>query len=655
LDDQRNISGYVPIPPPTLKQNYQSNQQDNKQTGLLVGQMNISSAESRTIRRKQQMLYNQQLLQDINSNTKTNDNNYTEANTKNNTKINANNNNNNNNNTSIIENYNSNNAFNNNDIDNRLADYIRNLERENEEYRRRIISNNYPPALEPTNVTVSSYVDDRNKNRPTLQFKLPDNTTESNSNEERKLPSIKVTATDNDLTSKSSALKEAPKSPTKARMKLLTDVYGSSAFSSMSGMDLPTNPVSSSEASSSTTTATVYDPKSPPKSPTKARLMKYNEVYGKTQLFDEDVVDSVPVKSKKVSPTKARMRMMSDVYGVSNFNAADETIENKSITQPLRDVRHDAIILDQKTALAEQIAEKKRIKAEEKQRERLLDAEDERRVKRELIELNEFENNIKATKRAEAEEITKEMIAQQEKQFQKALARKGKTVFDDNNKNESSPNKNSFLKIKAPPKVSPSSRLPPNIVDVSPIKIKNDEAFDRSLSLPHLASHNQPQMFNPNPNPRQFAEDSDFNSIVDRFRPSSTDEVDSFLVNWQRQQYQSLATAHKFSAAPRQWPAFPPGTDNRGGIRDMAATGVIQFEVESRFISNDAGVMNDGLLQALGLPQVMAADSPSKELAGKSINIIAGQDINTITTIEDTNALVSDSSLLYGEYPNNDS
>jgi hypothetical protein len=115
-----------------------------------------------------------------------------------------------------------------------------------------------------------------------------------------------------------------------------------------------------------------------------------------------------------------------------------------------------------------------------------------------------------------------------------------------------------------------------------------------------------------------------------------------------------LATAQKFSAVPRQWPAFPPGTDKRGGIRDMAATGVMQFEVESRFIPNDAGVMNDGLLQALGLPQVMTSESPSKELVGKSINIIAGQDNTTVNTIEDTNALLSDSSLLYGEYPNNE-
>ena len=654
--DQRRVTGYVPIPPPTLKQNFPTHQ-DTKHTGLLIGQMNISSAESRTIKRKQQMMYNQQLLRDINTNTRTNidneaiNDNSTKNNTKNNTNMNTYNNANIPDNRGLISNNGIGGSFNNNEIDNRLADYIRSLERENEDYRKNMAarignpSNNFHHPSEPANPTSSSYVEEKSRARPTLQFKLADD--HINNNEEKKLPSIKVTTT-TETDDSSKLTKDPPKSPTKARMKLLTDVYGSSAFSSMSGMDLPTNPAPSSSAEpSSTSNAAVYDPKSPPKSPTKARLMKYNEVYGKTQLFDDEV--EVPVKSKVKSPNKARMRMMSDVYGVGNFNSGtdDATINaSQSITHP---IRHDVMSMDQKSGLAEQIAEKKRIKAEEKLKERLADEEDERRVKRELEELGEYERSIKATKRAEAEEITKEMMVQQEKQFQKALLRKGK-ITADAIENSESPTKKSFLKIKAPPKASPNSKLPPK-VDISPIKMKPDEAYyDRSSSLPHLAPHQPIQQFYPVPNPRQFAEDNEFNSIVDRFRPSSSDEVDSFLVNWQRQQYQSLATAHKYPAMQQQqWPAFPPNTDKKGGMRDMAATGVIQFSVESRFISNDAGVMNDGLLTALGATAPL--ESP-KELAGKSVNIIAGQEEPVVET---STALLSDSSLLYGEYQNNDS
>ena len=167
-------------------------------------------------------------------------------------------------------------------------------------------------------------------------------------------------------------------------------------------------------------------------------------------------------------------------------------------------------------------------------------------------------------------------------------------------------------------------------------------------------------MFNPINNPRQFADDSDFNAIVDRFRPSSTDEVDSFLVNWQRHQYESLAAAKRYPNMQYQqhWPAFPPTADKKGGMRDMAATGVLQFSVESRFIPHDSGVMNDGLLTALGQLSSSSTtrSSPDKELASKSINV-GGQGLEQTTfndNDETSTLLLGDSSLLYGGFQSND-
>jgi hypothetical protein len=72
----------------------------------------------------------------------------------------------------------------------------------------------------------------------------------------------------------------------------------------------------------------------------------------------------------------------------------------------------------------------------------------------------------------------------------------------------------------------------------------------------------------------------------------------------QQQQYQ------------QKWPVFPPTADNKGGMRDMAATGVLQFSVESRFIPHDAGVMNDGLLTALG--QISSSSTTMEDNIGAS-------------------------------------
>ena len=269
-------------------------------------------------------------------------------------------------------------------------------------------------------------------------------------------------------------------------------------------------------------------------------------------------VNSVTSSPQK-SPTKARMRLISDVYGSEQVVSSNKNVLPDPNWRPSGkhvSLKHSIAVQEQKQALEAQISETRKRKQEEILKRRIEEQQEELRIKNELYELN---INEKPTTTA-IKELTKndQVISE------------------------------SYKPLAAQPTI--------NVIEKS---VQSTVAVPASAMAPSIHKHNIPtQSFNPGISSFHNKMPSSFNSYPDiyppminnvpaqhsqyysSFRPTSAEEVDSFLVNWQRQVHEQAAQNLHF---PSFYAAPPVKRDNHQNYVSDHSVG--EFSSNSRFIS----------------------------------------------------------------------
>jgi hypothetical protein len=169
------------------------------------------------------------------------------------------------------------------------------------------------------------------------------------------------------------------RSPTKARMRLISDVYGSAAFSEQSGHGEKVN---------------AYDEHQ--RSPERGSMPS-----GYGQQYDEQEGAGSP-GSPRQGPVDWK-----PTHKFKSFN-------NRSMVE------------EQKRQLQDQIAERARAREEEKRLEQEKEAIEERRVRAEIQVMTDDENRVKEIKEAFVAEDFKKVKELQMKQYKEAMVRRGR-------------------------------------------------------------------------------------------------------------------------------------------------------------------------------------------------------------------------------------
>ncbi len=275
----------------------------------------------------------------------------------------------------------------------------------------------------------------------------------------------------------------------------------------------------------------------------------------------------IPVTSSpQKSPTKARMRLISDVYGSEQVVTMNKNLLPDPNWRPSGkhiSLKHTIAVQEQKQALEAQISETRKRKQEEVLKRRIEEQQEELRIKNELYQLN---INEKPTNTAIKEMIKNDQVNHEINKLPLAAQ---STI-------------NVAEKSVQPNVAVPVSAIAPNIhKHYAPAQL-----FNPGISSFH---NNIPSSFNSYPNiyPEFRSNPPMINNIppqhaqyYNSFRPTSAEEVDSFLVNWQRQVHEQAAQNAYF---PSFYVAQPVRKDDHQNY--VSDYNVGEFSSNSRFIS----------------------------------------------------------------------
>jgi hypothetical protein len=232
--------------------------------------------------------------------------------------------------------------------------------------------------------------------------------------------------------------------------------------------------------------------------------------------------------SPQKSPTKARMRLISDVYGSEQVISTNKNLLPDPNWRPSGkhiSLKHTNAVQEQKQALEAQILETRKRKQEEVLKRRIEEEQEELRIKNELYQLN---INEKPANAAFKELVKNDQVNNETNKFPLAAQ----------------PNSNVVEKTVQQPAAVVSAVAAPSIYKHNaPAQLFNPGISSFHNNIPSSFSSNvnsypefrnyPPVMSNAPPQQSQYN--------YSNFRPTSAEEVDSFLVNWQRQVHEQAA------------------------------------------------------------------------------------------------------------------